>query len=171
MKRLVLLVGLGMLGCSAPDKGELTRQPSTTRAALGPFEQSVSVVFEKHCGSLDCHGSAGRNLRIYSADGLRLPNDAGLRPGNGDTTTAERIANYQSLLDLEPERTRDVLAGGDPYIMLIVKKPLGIESHKGGVPIRRGDDAETCIVSWLKADAATPVDLNACERAAIFPKE
>jgi len=74
-------------------------------------------------------------------------------------------------MGLEPERTRDVLAGADPYELLVLKKPLGIESHKGGQPIRRGDDAEQCIVSWLRADAATTVDLNACARASIFPKE
>lgn len=171
---LALLASAGAgASCSAPDEGVLVREPATSRAALAPFESAVSVVFEKRCGSLDCHGTTGRNLRVYSSAGLRLPNDAGLKPGGGATTTEERIANYHALLDLEPERTRDVLAGDDPYEMLILKKPLGIESHKGGAPIRRGDDAETCIVSWLEANVATgqTTDLNACGRAAIFPKE
>ncbi len=131
----------------------------------------MSVVFEKRCGSLDCHGGIGRNLRIYSASGERLPNDAGLRPGTGDTTREEKLASYHSILGLEPEPTNAVLAGDDPYSLLILKKPLQLESHKGGQPIRRGDDAEQCIVSWLKADPTAPIDQNACARAAIFPKE
>lgn len=164
-------LAVAVVACSAPDKGAIERQPATTRARLAPFQTLVSPVFEKHCGSLDCHGGIGRNLRIYSANGLRLPNDAGLHTGSGDTSDEERLANYQSILGLEPERTEEVLAGADPYELLVLKKPLAIESHKGGQPIRRGDDSETCIVSWLRASDETPIDLNACTRAAIFPKE
>lgn len=172
-RRIVASLGLvGLLAsCSAPDKGALERPPAATRARLAPFETLVSPVFEKHCGSLDCHGGIGRNLRIYSSNGLRLPNDAGLRTGAGDTTSEERLANYHAILGLEPERTEEVFAGGDPYELLVLKKPLAIESHKGGQPIRRGDDSETCIVSWLRASEQNPIDLNACTRAAIFPKE
>jgi hypothetical protein len=161
---------LVLLACSAPDTGAIERPPATMRARLDPFEALVSPVFEKHCGSLDCHGAIGRNLRIYSASGLRLPNDAGLATSIGDTSRQERIANYHAILGLEPERTQEVLAGGDPYELLVLKKPLAIESHKGGQPIRRGDDSETCIVSWLRASDQAPIDANACTRAAIFPK-
>lgn len=157
--------------CSPPPKGELEREVST-RASPGSFRAAgVSKVFEKRCGSLDCHGSAARNMRIYSSQGLRLPNDAGLAPGAGDTTLDEVTANYQSILTLEPEETNNVILGGDPYKLLVVKKPLEIEKHKGGPTIRRGDDAERCIVSWLEEDSTKPVDKAACERAAIFPKE
>jgi hypothetical protein len=51
-----------------------------------------------------------------------------------------------------------------------VKKPLEIEKHKGGPAIRKGDDAERCIVTWLKEDRENPVDVGACSRAATFPK-
>ncbi len=157
--------------CSPPPKGELEREVST-RASPGSFRAAgVSRVFEKRCGSLDCHGNAARNMRIYSSQGLRLPNDAGLGPGAGDTTVDEITANYQSILTLEPEETNKVLLGGDPYKLLVVKKPLELEKHKGGQTIRRGDDAERCIVSWLEEDTTKPVDQVACERAAIFPKE
>jgi hypothetical protein len=166
-----LLLTLVLVACSAPDSGALMAPPPTTRARLVPFQSLVSPVFEKHCGSLDCHGSIGRNLRIYSSNGLRLPNDAGLRTSFGDTSEQERTANYHAILGLEPERTEEVLAGGDPYELLVLKKPLAIESHKGGQPIRRGDDSETCIVSWLRASDQAPVDSNACTRAAIFPKQ
>ncbi len=160
-----------VIACSGPEKGELERKVST-RASPGSFRSAgVTTVLEKRCGSLDCHGGLGRNLRIYSSGGLRLPNEAGLAPGAGETTIDEITANYQSVMTLEPERTNDVVDGADPYTLLIVKKPLEIERHKGGSAIRKGDDAERCIVSWLKEDLLNPIDKGACARAAIFPKE
>jgi hypothetical protein len=160
-----------VLACSGPDKGALERKVSS-RASPGSFRNAgVSKVFEKRCGSLDCHGGAGRNLRIYSSNGLRLPNDAGLKPGTGDTTIDEITGNYESLMTLEPERSNEVIGGADPYSLLIVKKPLELEKHKGGPAIRKGDDAERCIISWLKEDLLNPIDKDACTRAAVFPKE
>lgn len=167
-----VLASLVSAACSV-EKGELERKTGLSRATPGSFRTNgVSRVFEKRCGSLDCHGGTNRNMRIYSSDGLRLPNDAGLGPGGGDTTLDEITANYQSIMTLEPEATNDVVAGtGDPYSLLVVKKPLEIEKHKGGQSIRRGDDAERCIVSWLKEDLLNPIDVGACQRASVFPRE
>jgi hypothetical protein len=163
---------IGSLACSPPDKGSIDRKVEI-RASPGSFrEAGVSTVFEKRCGSLDCHGNTGRNLRIYSSNGLRLPNDAGLVPGQGATTIDESTANYQSILTLEPEQTNRVLDGADPHTLLILKKPLALEKHKGGQVINKGDDAETCIVSWLEEDPAlAPVNKDACTTAGVFPKE
>lgn len=167
----LLAISGPILACSGPDKGEIERKVST-RASPGSFRNSgVTTVFERRCGSLDCHGGLGRNMRIYSANGLRLPNDAGLKPGSGDTTLDEITANYQSIMTLEPEVANEVVGGSDPYQLLIVKKPLELEKHKGGPAIRKGDDAERCIVSWLKEDVLNPIDKGACARAAVFPKE
>ncbi len=170
----VALLGAGgasLAGCGGPDKGELERKVGT-RGAPGSFRSDgVTTVFEKRCGTLDCHGSSGRNLRIYSSRGLRLPNDAGLKPGTGDTTFDEITATYQSIMTLEPEVSNDVLDGADPYKLLVLKKPLELEKHKGGPALRKGDDAERCILSWLTADALNPIDKAACARAAAFPKE
>lgn len=167
-----LIAALGAFACSPPQKGELERE-SGQRGSPGTFRGvGVSAVFEKRCGSLDCHGSKARNLRIYSSRGLRLPNDAGLTVGAGDTSQDEVTANYQSLMTLEPEQTNAVIEGkADPDTLLIVKKPLNIEHHKGGQTIRRGDDAETCIRSWLKEDVLNPVNKTACANAALFPQE
>lgn len=163
-----LLIGVA---CSSPATGEIDRGHST-RASLESFRSAgVSTVFEKRCGSLDCHGSTSRNLRIYSSRGLRLPNDAGLVPGNGDTTSDEILSNYHSILSLEPERTNELLAGADPLTLLVVKKPLELEKHKGGPAMKRGDDAERCITTWLKEGPDSPLDKDACNQAAIFPKE
>ncbi len=165
---------VAMSACSPPDRGELERK-TTTRATVASFTAApggVSTVIERRCGSLDCHGDPARNLRVYSARGLRLPNDAGLVPGSGDTTRDEMIATYESLLTLEPEQTNKVLDGvEDASTLLIVKKPLEIEKHKGGPVMKRNDDAERCIVSWLRESPTSPVDKDACTRAAVFPKE
>jgi hypothetical protein len=172
---LLLPVGLALAltpaGCSPPEKGTFERKAGT-RASANSFRiAGVTTVFEKRCGSLDCHGNSGRNLRLYSARGLRLPNDAGIIPGQGDTTLEESTANYQSILTLEPEETNAVLEGGDPHTLLMLKKPLELEKHKGGRAINKGDDAERCIVSWFEEDLIKPIDKEACSRAAIFPKE
>jgi hypothetical protein len=173
---LCLIVGASTaaLSCSdAPGKGDKFDRKVGTRASPGSFRKAgVSAVFEKRCGSLDCHGTPDRSLRIYSSSGLRLPADPPNTPGSGVTTLDEVTANYQSLMNLEPERTNDLIAGGDPYQMLIVKKPLELEKHKGGPALKSKDVAERCIISWLTEDPAlTPIDAAACGDAARFPKE
>jgi hypothetical protein len=151
----------------APDPKRLTKilAPSQTDFAV------VSPFLERRCGSLDCHGSVGRPLRIFSGRGLRLPpeRDAGaVYPGSSDTTESERNANYRSVIGLEPELMSRVEAGkASPRDLLLLQKPLGlgdpVAQHKGGqVLASQGDPGETCIVSWL----TTGVDINACNLAA-----
>jgi len=129
----------------------------------------VSAMLERRCGSLDCHGFVRRPFRVYSKFGLRLPpleGDASVEPGTGDTTPEERSANYRSAVGVEPEQTQAVAkAGANPNTLLLYKKPLNVESHKGGVAINKGDDAETCLVSWLKG----VTDKVACGKAAELP--
>jgi hypothetical protein len=159
-------------GPSGPNVADFT-------AACQPLEggtaQScgVSAMLERRCGSLDCHGFAGRAMRIYSKNGLRLPPidpvaDGGVvnEPGLGETTPEEKSANYRSVVGIEPEKTEDVAkgnAGADT--LLIYKKPLGIEGHKGGVPVNRGDPSERCLVSWLSGNT----DKILCGKAAELP--
>ncbi len=132
----------------APDQGDFT---------------TVSPVFERRCGTLDCHGQVGRPLRIYSGLGLRLPNDAGNAPGTGATTPAEIAANYRAVIGLEPEEMTRVVAGEDPpRTLLILAKPLMLQAHNGGPAMApTGDPAETCITSWINA----ALDKNACNQA------
>jgi hypothetical protein len=159
------------VACSPPAKGELDLKTGT-RASPNSFRvNGVNIVFEKRCGSLDCHGSPARNLRIYSSRGLRLPNDAGIAPGVGDTTLEEITASYQSIIALEPEATNAVIDGADPSTLQILKKPLETEKHKGGPVIRKNDDAERCIASWFREGPLDPIDKTACAAAANFPKE
>jgi hypothetical protein len=140
----------------APDQGEFT---------------SVSPIFERRCGTLDCHGQVGRPLRIYSGLGLRLPNDAGNTPGSNATTPDEIAANYLAVIGLEPEEMTRVMAGEDPpRTLMILAKPLMLQAHKGGPAIApTGDPAETCITSWIDDGIGPPVatglDKNACTQA------
>lgn len=136
----------------------------------GPGQScGVSAMLERRCGSLDCHGFIRRPYRIYSKYGLRLPpieGDGGLEPGLGETTPEEKSANYRALVGVEPESTEKVALGNaEPNTLLIYKKPLGIEKHKGGVAINKGDDSETCLVSWLRGTT----DRIACGKAAELP--
>ena len=78
---------------------------STTNTRIGidapPFtDQSFGPLgdyLDHRCGSLDCHGQPGRNLRIWGCEGMRL--DAGMIPvcnrtvpGGGRTTVEEHQA-------------------------------------------------------------------------------
>jgi hypothetical protein len=137
----------------------------TTIAAPDQTEfATVSPVFERRCGTLDCHGQVGRPLRIYSGLGLRLPNDAGNVPGIGATTPDEITTNYRCIIGLEPEEmTRVVDLIDPPRTLLILAKPLMLEAHKGGPAMApTNDPAETCITSWL---LGAGVDTAACAQA------
>ncbi|MEM6791438.1 MAG: hypothetical protein AAF715_28225, partial [Myxococcota bacterium] len=52
------------------------------------FEE-ISVVFERKCGSLDCHGQAQRNFAVFGQNGRRrlgaLPPGVGGEAGEGGT--------------------------------------------------------------------------------------
>ena len=176
MKRLFALFPLPIaalfFACDVPDRGQVER-PMTGATQADFLNSGVDLVFEKRCGSLDCHGNSARNMRIYSSNGLRLLTDAGISTGTSDTTNDERLANYQSILGVEPRATANVINGADPETMLVLKKPLEIESHKGGQVIRRGDDADTCIRSWLvsSAEAGTLTNSTACATAGSYPHE
>jgi hypothetical protein len=72
------------------------------------YGESVHPVVEAHCATLDCHGLAGRPLRLYAETGLRLRDE--LR----DTAlTDEEIAlDVASFAAVDPPHlgTRDHLA-------------------------------------------------------------
>ena len=128
----------------------------------------VGPVFERRCGSFDCHGNPSRAMRIYSQNGLRQPNEAGILPGGATTTPSEVTANYYSIIAVEPEEMNAAVSSKDPnapYTLLILKKPLNIETHKGGPVMNKGDDPEKCISSWILGTT----DKNACTNGAALP--
>lgn len=121
----------------------------------------VSAALGARCGSLDCHGGIGRNLRLYSRFGLRLnPDDI---PGGHPDTAEEHAANYVSLLALEPEiMQRVVQSGGQaPERLTLFRKGRGDEAHVGGSALN--GDADDCLVSWVSATLDRKTCFNASQ--------
>jgi hypothetical protein len=140
-----VLVLLSASACSGPSADGRTQFKGPDTATF----KTVADMLGKRCGTLDCHGSTARSLRIYSYRGLRLdPADV---PGvSGDTTDAEYQATYTSVLTLEPEIMGKVLfQHGDPTELTIVRKARGTEHHKGGTVLKTGGAADRCLIGWL----------------------
>ena len=127
------------------------------------FEQ-VADAMQPHCGTLDCHGQVGRNMRLYGGRGLRLA--PGTNPLDGDTTPAEYDATFWSVVGLEPETMTAVLEdkGANPERLSLIRKARGHERHKGGTLMNMGDPLDQCLTSWLSgAVLAAP-----CQVAAMY---
>lgn len=134
----------------------------------------VSPVLEKRCGTLDCHGHPARPLRLYGSRGLRLvpvedlldpnaPGDPDLVPGGVATTDEEYEANRRSVCGLEPELTTRVIDGlAEPLELLLLRKPLLIERHKGSQLFVPNSPTNNCIVGWLKGKLSS----SECDAAA-----
>jgi hypothetical protein len=147
--------------------------PPDSVAEFGP----VGDYLDHRCGTLDCHGSPTRNLRIWGCEGMRLaPSDVPFCSralGGSATTSDEYEATYRSLVGLEPDVMSSVVAshGANPDLLTFVRKARGLEAHKGGVLITAGDPQDQCITSWL----AGQTNVTACTPNAIsypqFPIE
>jgi hypothetical protein len=170
-----LATAAGIAACASYDPSALTDEIPPGNTMTQQFEngfendtnplQGVSLVLETHCGSLDCHGQVGRALRIYGGNGLRFVDDGGMaRPGMSGTTNTERKLNYQSVMGLQPELMFNVINNGAaPETLLLLRKPLGIERHKGSTVISGGDFSYKCITSWLTGSGQ--VDTQSCAQA------
>jgi hypothetical protein len=143
-------------GCSTPDAGAHTD-------AIGPDRTQfayVAPVLVRRCGSIDCHGSKYRNMRIYGYGSERLPG-AALNPESPPVVTGEEgDATYASVVGLEPEIMAAVVSshGVGPERLTFVRKGRGDEDHKGDRRITPGDSSDRCITSWLAGN----VDEAAC---------
>jgi hypothetical protein len=142
--------------------------------ASGATNAGVQGFLANKCGSLDCHGSSGRSLRIYSQYGLRLVDDAGDIPGGAPTTPSEIFASYIATISVQPELTSKVFHGDlDPHQLLLLRKPLGLERHKGGTVLQSNDNGDICLTTWLTGgltDGGTSLlDNDACNKEAAFP--
>lgn len=174
---LMLAAAVAGAGCaSTPDPSRYTiiDLPDYNQFAgigLGPGNAGVHVFLEVQCGTLDCHGQLGRPFRLFAQNGLRAANDAGNVAGGNGETPDELYANYVSLVGLEPEEMSRVVAGDDvPTHLLVVKKPRGIEGHKGGVRMLEGDPLDLCLTSWLgSASGEAQFDQKNCTAAANIP--
>lgn len=160
---LVALASLGAGACV----GSSDYEAATFACPSSDEFRWVSQVFERRCGTLDCHGSYARPFRVYSRTGLRKPGQDLVTNGPQATTSLEIDENRASACGLEPERMEAVLEGeADPLETLtLVRKPLLIEAHKGGRVLAEDSPGARCILSWL--DGA--VDTAACAEELAIP--
>jgi hypothetical protein len=154
--RALLLLGAattGLLGaaaaiaaCSGPQDPRIgISAPPFSKASFGP----VADYLDNRCGTLDCHGQVGRNLRIYGCTGMRASADASPATCAQPTTLQEYEDTYRSLVGLEPQVMTTVygecsaaISGGTsvyppssschPELLTFIRKARGIEAHKGG---------------------------------------
>ncbi len=163
-------------GCAKVDTDRITEVQGPS---FDDFDaKGVSGFLEVRCGSLDCHGQAGRPLRIFSGRGLRLPNDAGAYTGSSGTSRDERIQNYYAVLGLQPEVLRRVVEGArriadgetltaaeasdaSPDKLFLITKPRNEIAHKGGAVVSAGGNGDRCLTTWLTG----ATDQAACEAA------
>lgn len=124
----------------------------------------VGDAMQRSCGTLDCHGQIGRNLRLFGRLGLRLPSDG----DTFDPTTEEEYAgSYLSVTGLEPESLSKVVKREvSPFELTMVRKARGLEMHKGLQLMARGDALDVCIVGWLIGEYSE----EACTAAIEKPK-
>lgn len=162
--------GLGLFACVG-DGGTETfacpSQPVFTGVATdgGMAAASVSEFMERRCGTLDCHGSDLRPMRLYSRYGLRSPAEGNVS-GGAATTLAERKANYGSVCTQEPEKTAATVEdlGQSAEQLIVIRKARGDEAHKGGAVVKQNSAGDQCIAGWLRGDGAAKV-AAACQAA------
>ncbi len=130
------------------------------------FFAYVSPMMERRCGTLDCHGSDYRPMRLFGELGLRHPEE--LNQTGGDATTPlELLDNYRTVCAIEPEKVAEVAAdpgGQSVNSLLLVRKARGEEGHKGGKVFNPFDDSDLCVVGWLRGDNPKSVRA-ACQKA------
>jgi hypothetical protein len=172
---------VGVACAGTPNAGEETNMYVSPNAysdfAGGAGNSGVQGMLAAKCGSLDCHGAVGEALRIFSQNGLRLGEDGGTDvPGGAATTPAEIFATYVSAITIQPEDTSKVFHGDlDPHALLLLRKPLGLERHKGGQVLQSGDPGDVCLTTWLQDGlvgqngASLTINNVACNAEAALP--
>jgi hypothetical protein len=168
---LLLAAVTGLGGATACKTDELDKRTSYTCPNRTIFARYVSALMEQRCGMLDCHGSMLRPMRIYGQYGLRTrilePGDPILRTGEAPTENQEIEFNYRSVCAVEPEAIDEVArtpGGQQVNRLLLVRKARGQEGHKGGKVFNPFDDADKCVVGWLRGDHESSV-AKACKAA------
>ena len=157
-----MLVALGALvtgSTSCASKPDSRRFTEILQPDYPTYRANVDAYLQRRCGTLDCHGQPGRAYRIYGFAGFRLYNsDAGLVSGQQPTTEDEVRANYQAAVALEPEEMSRLIAtqGADPNKLMLLRKPLKIERHKGGPAMAEDDAVYKCVVAWLRVRTIRP---------------
>lgn len=147
---------LGLLAVAVALTGCQSAEPTDTLAELdvATYQSQVDPYLGARCATLDCHGMAGRPLRIYSELGLRLRAELREQP----ITAEEQRLNVEAVAGLDP--------GVAALDHLLLRKPLALAAggiaHKGTqIWATRDDPGYRCLYGWM---AATP-DAAACSAA------
>jgi hypothetical protein len=151
------------LGCSTAEDGKSSTASPTGVLAAPVTGQAWAVgdAVNRTCGTLDCHGSKLRNLRVYGYGSLRF--DTSTLPGTGATTDKEYEQTYRALVGLEPEQTAAVIREKQGTNRLsLIRKGHGLDNHKGGNRMPAGGAMEKCLISWL----VSQTEVGACNEAA-----
>lgn len=137
-----------------PSRESFTGEPADGGADL----LAVSAFMERRCGTLDCHGSALRPMRLLGKYGLRDPAQKNVT-GGAATTPEELDANYASVCNVEPDQMDKAVAdnGNSKENLLVLRKARGIEGHKGGAIVTKGTPADDCLLGWLGGDPLSVV--------------
>lgn len=151
------VAAIAFSACSGPKDGELFPGTFPSEATFKP----VSAPLEARCGTLDCHGSFARNMRIFSKNGIRA--DESTVSGVQDTTDTEVQLNYESVVSIEPEKLSGIVShmGQNFEKWIVYTKGSGAEHHKGGSRFAKGDDTYKCLLSWVTG----AVDMTACAQS------
>lgn len=146
--------------CSTPEDGRTSVAGPPGPVAPQAWEVGNALLYT--CGSLDCHGSKYRNMRVYGFGGLRA--DPSMLPSGEGTTDAELALTYRSVVGLEPEVMNAVTRERTGYDRLtLVRKAKGLDNHKGGNRMASGSAMEKCLLSWL----GSATDVAACNAASL----
>lgn len=138
---------------SAPDNERVT---DVLLPDYATYKEFVDPFLQRRCGTLDCHGQSGRAYRLTGYAGLRRSDidagvEGGLVSGVHPTQELEIQANFQSAVGLEPEQMSRVIArqGQGVRDLLLLRKPLRLERHKGGAAMSEDDEGYRCVEAWL----------------------
>jgi hypothetical protein len=162
MAAALAAVASGCLGADAtatqtfkcPSRESFTGHPADGGADV----LAVSAFMERRCGTLDCHGSMLRPMRLLGRYGLRDPGQKNVT-GGAATTAAEIDANYASVCNVDPEQMDKAVAdnGNSKENLLVLKKARGIEGHKGGTIVTKGTPGDDCLLGWLGGEELAKV--------------
>ena len=156
-------------GCTGSESPVFDARPASDgeRPLQAPSRigfETVANAMQPRCGTLDCHGQIGRNLRLFGSRGLRLL--AKDNPADNVTTVEEYDATYWSVIALEPEILTQVVRDGGqrPERLTLIRKARGVDLHKGAALMKPGDDLDNCLLTWLSGTLADAF----CRAAAVY---
>lgn len=156
MRAILTAAILLVASCTVADQADLA---VPQQGSLADFRTYVQPVLAATCASFDCHGNAGRPLKLYSMYSLRI--DAALR-GHAESD-AELTANMQAIAGLDPEAAKV-----EDHLLLL--KPLAVAvgglHHVGGdLWLDQNDVQYKCLHAWLRAGASDAAGQAVCTMA------